>query len=49
MNTAHRAARLLVPLGMLFAAASAVAWAQAQSIEPAGSLSALIAEVRQRG
>jgi hypothetical protein len=47
MNTTHRAARLLVPLGMLFAAASAVAWAQAQSIEPAGSLSALIAEVRQ--
>ena len=47
MKTTHRAARLLVPLAVLFAVASAVAWAQTRNDEPAGSLSALIAEVRQ--
>ena len=47
MKTTHRAARLLVPLAVLFAVASAVAWAQARNDEPGGSLSALIAEVRQ--
>ena len=47
MKTTHRAARLLVPLAVLFAVASAVAWAQTRNDEPAGALSALIAEVRQ--
>jgi uncharacterized coiled-coil protein SlyX len=46
MKTSHRAAHVLVPLAMLFAAGSAIAWAQARSDEP-GSMTALIAEVRQ--
>ena len=47
MKTPHRAAQLLVPIAILFAAGSAVAWGQARNEEPAGSYTALIAEVRQ--
>jgi hypothetical protein len=46
MKTSHRAAQVLVPIAILFAAGSAIAWAQARSEEP-GSMTALIAEVRQ--
>lgn len=46
MKTSPRTAQLLVLLAILFAAGSAIAWAQARSEEP-GSMAALITEVRQ--